>query len=324
MTILASNLGVFKARTNNDLAGNGGRASLTKLNDASKNSIFSDLESSASIANDVETRKVFIKQNLANISTSEFSNAYAYLRELGDDDVLYSMGYGTATDTMNGATLDLVVGRVVSVSPNVVVKTLAPKSGVTSLVRYRPSTNSLITVDNVSLTSGSNQVTLSNITASDFAVGDIITEKVYATSRDGSSPLNLKPRVYGVSVTNGSTFDETLITFAPKAAVAVDVTLDFINTSAYSWSIPDLGMSGSGSVDSDLKVYHPNAPSQADEYLILSIPAAAFSGAWASTSLISFSIESGNVPLWFRRTISDSPSISGIQPFNFGLEYATS
>lgn len=324
MTILASNLGVFRARTNNDLSGNGGRASLTKLNDSSKNSIFSDLESSASIANDVETRKVFIKQNLTSLSTSEFSNAYAYLRELGDEDVIYSMGYGTATDTMNGATLDLVVGRVTSVSPNVVVQTLAPKNGVVSLVRYRPSTNSLITIDNVSLTAGSSKVTLSNITLSDFAVGDIITEKVYAPSLDAANPTNLKPRVYGAVVTNGSTFDETQVTFSPKAAVAVDVTLDFINTVSYSWAIPDLGMSGSGTVDADLKVYHPDAPTQTDAYLILFIPSSAFSGAWSSTSLINFSIESGNIPLWFKRTISDSPNISGIQPFNFGLEYATS
>lgn len=326
MTILASQIGVFKARNNNDASNNGGRSTPTKLATSSKNSVFSDLENSGNIAGDTETRKLFIKPDLESLTSSAFANAYAYLREIGDEDIRYHMGHGTASDTMGGATFDIMVARVQSISGSTVVaRTPVSKSGTLDLVRYRPSNGSTVVIENATVTvDTSTRVSITGVDVSLFDVDDVLTERVYFNSRDNADDRNLKPRVFGASVTSGGDFDTSFISFAPKAALSVDVLLDFTNSVAYSWSIPSLGLSGTGDINNDLTVYHPDATTQNDASTILKIESNAFSGSWSSTSSVNFSIESGSIALWFRREITSSPSISGAQPFNFGLEYATS
>ncbi|ANO57642.1 hypothetical protein [Vibrio phage vB_VhaS-a] len=326
MTILASQIGVFKARNNNDASNNGGRSTTTKLAPSSKNSIFGDLENSGNIGGDIETRKVFIKPDLESLTNSAFANAYVYLRDIGDDDLDYAMGYGSASDTMSAATFDIMAGRVTSaLVSSARIATPTPKTGSFDLVRYRPSTNSTVILTNATLTQETaNTAQLTGVDFSLIETGDIITERVYFNSRDNTDDQNLKPRVFGVSVTSGGDFDESFISFSPKAALSVDVLIDFTNSVAFAWSIPSLGLSGTGDINTDLTVYHPDSPTQNDASTILKIESGAFSGSWSATSSINLSIESGAIAVWFRRIVDNSPNISGAQSFNFGLEYATS
>lgn len=330
MTIEANELGIFRAQRNSDASNNGGRVSLTQIASGVRNGIFPDLESGGTLAGNISIRKVFIKQNLNAVENSSYNNAFVYLKDIGDEDVFIDLAYGTETDTQAGVTFgSIFTGRVTAVDTqanqltiSTNVKPAAPVT--TSIIRWRQTGDSMLQVDNATITASTGtSATITNISASDFAVGDIITQRVLFTAQDATDPNNLAPRVYGATAVGG-TLDGTAVTLAPRAAIAFTINMTFLNSQSFNYSIPALGLSGTGSIADDLVIIHPEASSQSAENRMLTIPASAWGGTFANGNTASLSVISGNIPLWLRRTIGSNPSISGQQNVNFTLDYQTS
>lgn len=329
MAIQPNQLALFQAEKNDDSANNGGRSTLTQIYNGIRNGIFTDLQSGASLGGDEEIRKVFIKQDLTDIAASAYNEAFVFLKDLGADDVFIDMAYGTPTDTQSLVLFNtVVIGRVISVDTvnlKVTIKTLSTRDATTTdIVRYRQSNDTTLTVQGVDIVSiSATETEVRNITPSDFSVGDIITERVYATGLK-ADPHDLKPSINDINITSGGTLNADLISFSPRAAISVSVELTFVNTQSFNYSIPALGLTGSGSTANDLDIYHPDSVSYVPSDLLLKIPAAAFGGSWSNASRVSLVIESGTVALWLRRTIGSNPTLSGQQNVDFSLEYQTS
>lgn len=329
MTIEANELALFRATRNSDQSNNGGRVSLTTIASGVRNGIFSDLESGAGLANQVQARKVFIKQNLNAIEDSAYNTAFVYLKDIGDDDVYIELAYGTETDTQ--ATPDynaIMTGRVESVNSGantVNVDTTQAKNGTIDLVRWRQSDQTMVVVENVtSANIGGNIARLSGLDVSQFQPGDVVTQRVYAQSGDTADQQNLAPRALEPAIISGGTLDRTLITFAPRAAISFTISLTFLNTQSFTYSIPSLGLTGTGSVADDLVINHPDSVSNSVNDRMLTIPASAWGGSFTNASRVTLQVISGSIPVWLRRVINNSPTISGQQNVNFSLDYQTS
>ncbi|AUR95998.1 hypothetical protein NVP1215B_080 [Vibrio phage 1.215.B._10N.222.54.F7] len=327
MAIQPSQLILIQAERNDDTPNNGGRSTLNQIYNGFRNGIFSDLQSGASLGGDTETRKVFIKQDLTTLTASPYSDAFVFMKDTGADDVFIDLTYGTATDTQATAFFNsAVVGRVVNVDAvnlKVTIKSLISRSVTADIIRYRKSNDTSLKVlgaDIVSISATETEVR--GINPSDFKVGDIITEINYATG-DKLNAQDLQPSVHDVQVTSGGTLDKNLMEFSPRAAINMAVELTFVNLQSYNYSIPSLGLTGSGNIANDLTIYHPDSITNPPSDILLKIPAAAFSGTWSNASRVTILIESGAVPLWIRRTIGQNPTLSGLQDLDFSLEYQT-
>ncbi|QNJ59184.1 hypothetical protein [Vibrio phage vB_ValS_PJ32] len=327
MTIQASQLALYKANRNNDQNTNGGYQSLTKLANGVRNGLFSDLQSGPGLPGATEIRKVFIKQDLTNQSNSAFGDCLVFLKDIGDPGIFIDLALGTATDTQANADFNsIITGRVTKVeSTQITIKTKTTKGGSIDLIRYRKSNDSNLKVMGATANPQMNNETIiSGVTGSDFQVGDIVTEIVLAESTDPNSPLNLKPRVFGQAITSGGTLDDAAIRLTPRAAISLTVNITFVNQTSYSYSIPEMGISGSGATDATCTAYHPNNVGFTPTDILFEIPASAWGGVWSSASRVTFKIESGAIPLWIRRTIDVNPTMTGQQALDFSLEYLTS
>ncbi|WYC17934.1 hypothetical protein [Vibrio phage vB_VneS_J26] len=329
MAIQPSQLAIFKAERNNDQNTNGGRSTLTKIASGVRNGIFSDLQSGSNLGGDVETRKIFIKQDINAPTNAAYNNAFVYMTAIGDPDLFIDLFYGTQTDTQAQATFDnIMVGRVTAINTGLdrmTLATLTARDTAMKIARYRPSNGTMLVLDNaVVMKQNATTAYLEGIAHTNFQVGDIITEVVLFKGNEASKPNDIQPRAHSLAITSGGTLNLNDVTFAPKAAISIDVNLTFVNTQAFNYSIPSLGLTGSGNVSTDLDVYHPDSITNAPENLLVSIPAIAWGGTWTSASRVSFKIESGSLPVWLRRTIGANPSLSGQQDVNFALEYQTS
>lgn len=334
MTISPSELAIYRAQRNDDTSNNGGRSTLTTIASGVRNGLFSDLQSGASLGGNTEIRKVFIKQNLNAVdAASAFNNLFVYLTDIGDDDAFIDIAHGTPTDTQGSVGFGAITaGRVTAVntgSNTITLSTLTkPSSAQTvALVRYRPSNQTMIVVTGATLTPGSgNTATITNVQASDFQIGDVITERVYFESGVTGEANDLMPRIEDVTLTTSAgTFTATGVTFAPRAAVSDEVTITFVTSQVYNISIPALGITNqTGNIATDLTLNHPDAVSPGTGDRVLFIPAAAWGGTWAANDRVTFDIISGTLPLWIRRQIGANPTISGQQNVNFALDYQTS
>lgn len=325
MAITPDQLGVFKPKFNNDASTNGGIATLNQLSSGLRNSIFSDLANDSSLAGATEVRKVFIKQNLQAIDASAYGDASVFMKDIGDSDINFLLGYGAETDSGVNPTLDIMVGRVVNVGASYVdIETPLVKTGVITVTRFRPSTGSVVEVADASANASGNYCRLTNVQTSSFSVGDVITEKKVFELPLPDDKANLKPRVRDLNVSSAGTFNVSAVSFAPRAAVTGVVNLELISGSSYSWNIPDLNLNGVASLDEDLSVYHPETSAQTNAALVLKIPSSAFEGVWASGNTVNFTIVSGSIPLWLKRVVSDNPNVAGTQAVNFGVKYQTS
>lgn len=325
MAITPDQLGVFKPKFNNAASTNGGIATLSQLATGVRNSIFSDLANDSSLAGNTEVRKVFIKQNLQALDASAYGDAHVFMKDIGDSDIKFLLGYGTETDSGTSPTLDIMVGRVVNVGASYVdVETPLVKTGVITVTRFRPSTGSVVEVADASANASGNYCRLTNVQTSSFSVGDVITEKKVFELPTVDDKTNLKPRARDLSVSSEGTFNLSLVSFAPRAAVTGVVSLELISSSSYSWNIPELNINGVASLTEDLNVYHPETSAQTNAALVLKIPSSAFEGVWASGNTVSFTIVSGSIPVWLKRVVSDNPNVAGTQSVNFGIKYQTS
>ncbi|AEH21876.1 VHS1063 protein [Vibrio phage 1] len=329
MAIQPSQLAIFKAERNNDQNTNGGRSTLTKIASGVRNGIFSDLQSGASLGGSVESRKVFIKQDINAPTADAYNNAFVYMTAIGDPGVFIDLFYGTQTDTQGQATFStIMVGRVTAINTvlnQITLATLTARNTTMKLARYRPSNSTMQTLDNATVAKvDSTTARIDGLSHTDFQIGDIITEVVLVKGNEQSNANDLKPRAHSSEITAGGTLDLSAVSLAPKAAISIDVNLTFVNTQAYNYSIPSLGLTGSGNISTDLNVYHPDSVTNSTENLLLSIPSTAWGGAWTNASRVTFKVESGSIPVWLRRTIAANPSLSGQQDVNFALEYQTS
>lgn len=334
MPVQSVDIKVFNPQVSNDGASNGGRQTLVTKSDGVKNSIFPDITSQERADGSVKARKLFFKWDKAVVDATQFSDAFFYCKEFGDSDIgiLFKLGTDIDKETDLDWGTNLFVGRVTAldtVNDYIDFVSRADPTAFTDMVRHRGSDGTTETYVGSGLTIAAvsgNTWRISGLDAALFSVGDVLTGYKVISGNESADPANILPRCYAAtaSTVGSGTFDRTQVTLTPRAAIDFTMTLSLLNTSSYSYSIPELGISGVGDITTDLTVYHPDDPTNSPLNIMVGIPAAAFSGFYENGDTVTLSIESGAMPLWIQRTVdAGQSSVSGVQNLDIGLSFLT-
>jgi len=85
MTIIASDVKFYKAATNNDLAGNGGRISATEIVDDTLNNLFPNVSSAERVAGLTRYRKMFLRNENVEDLILYHTDLWVGTQSVGED-----------------------------------------------------------------------------------------------------------------------------------------------------------------------------------------------------------------------------------------------
>lgn len=334
MSVTPSNIVLLKPTQESNEASNGGYPSLVTRVPDTKNAILPDVSSDDRTNGAVTIRKSFFKVDVAALPVDPYENLYAYFQDIADPAYNHDFMFGTDTDTQGSldwsdASFIGVVTDVDVASGYVEFTTKGDPTLSNDVVGYSKSRGVDTVLQGVTIADQSNGVyrITAGLTVSDWAVGDIICRyRPFTGGNDVTNPANVTPRFHTLAVTSaGGVATLAQLGAAPFAMIRSTINITMVNGTNYNYSIPELGLNGSGDTSTVTTVYHPDDTTQDPKHVLLSIAPVFFSGAFVAGDTISFKSESGSLPLWVRRTVEAGQSVlSGLQHVDLGLTYQTS
>ena len=334
MAIQPTSIKLMRPTQESDAPSNGGIPSLTARVSGTKNAIFPDVSSDDRTDGAVTIRKSFFKVDADAVPVGSISTVFAFMRGIPDYQYEHSFMYGTDTDTQGSLNWSnaLFIGVVTKVNTNqryIEFKTKTPLNSASELVVFRKSAGAYVRIPDAAITTVTTHTyRVTNLdNTSLFSVNDVVCPyKVFAGGNEVGKEMQLDPRAHTLQVTSSAgTADLTQFFAAPYAMVRCSMVITFVTATSFNFTIPELGINGSGDKGSVLTVYHPEDTTQNPKHVIAGLAASFLGGTFSAGDRVTFKIESGNVPLWLRREVAAGQSaLSGEQPFNLGLEYQSS
>lgn len=319
MPITPSDIKWYKSLTVADAAANGGRMSNVQSPSGIKNNILPDITLAERNAGTTRYRKMFIKvENADNIALGN-ARVFLQLNTPGEDSVTFFPG--TQRDTQAAITGNerLYGGGRLSESVEDGAVSIKVITEGAALNCFRAGDTVRVT-DKTSVSSAGNEEFL-EIEAVAYA-GDVATLTLaepgltngYQANVTGIASVyqagDVQPVVGERVVTsaNGSLNPGSPVTGDHLATVEQNWTITFTSGTAFSIVGDTLGNVGSGNVGNGAAPINPAFPGRP----YFSIPAAAFSGAFAAGDTITFSTSPAAIPIWYKQVVpAGAAAISG-------------
>lgn len=319
MPVLGSELKMYRSTLVADTAGtNGGVMSSNEVVHNVNNNIFPDVPQSERTAGSTKYRKVFYKNtnsaNLPLLNPRVFLDKYTQ-----GDDAVY-MAVGTQSDLQSGLGTPKLYGcgkldaaaNTGATSIQVLIENPATQffaNGDAIRITNKADVNAAgqeefnVVSGTPSLAGSVATITLTTPLVNTYAATDTRVANVYAPGSD------LKPTISGSSVAtvgNGD-LDFNAMTLVNSGTLFDDWTVTFSSSTAYSVSGARSGAVGTGNTLTD---FSPTNPATGTPYFTL--PASAFSGAWAAADTALFTTNPASIPLWLKRVVpAGAAAISG-------------
>lgn len=319
MPVLGSELKLYRSTLISDVAGsNGGVMSNNEAVHNVNNNIFPDVPQSERTAGSTKFRKVFYKNtnsaNLPLLNPRVFLDKYTQ----GDDAVYLAVG--TQSDLQSGLSSPKLYGsgkldaaaNTGATSITVLIEdptTQFFQNGDTIRITNKADVNAagqeeFNTINGAPSLAGSIvTLTLATPLVNTYSATDTRVANVYAPGAD------LKPTISGSSVAtvgNGD-LNFSAMSLGNAGTLYDDWTVTFSSSTAYSVSGARSGAVGTGNTLTD---FSPVNPATGTPYFTL--PASAFSGAWAAADTANFTTNPAAIPLWMKRVVpAGAAAISG-------------
>lgn len=318
MPITPSDIKWYKSLTLADAAANGGRMSNVQSPSGIKNNILPDITLAERNAGMTRYRKMFIK--VANGENIALTNARVFLQlpTPGEDSVTFFPGTQRDTQAAITGSERLYGGGklAVAVAAGGTTLQVATEAAALNCIRTgdvirvtdKPAvtgagSEEFLTVTAVTYLGDVAEVTLAEPLVSSYGAGAIVSS-VYAAGE-------VKALASAAQVTSaaGMVVGE-MITCDSLATVEQDWTLTFTSATAFTIVGDTLGNIGSGNTTSNSAPINPAHPGRS----YFTIPAAAFSGTFATGDRITFTTSPAAIPLWYRQVVpAGASAISGNQ-----------
>lgn len=318
MPVTPSDIKWYKSLTVADTAANGGRMSNVQSPSGIKNNVLPDITLSERNAGTTRYRKMFIK--VANADNITLGNARVFLQQNtpGEDSVTFFPG--TQRDTqaqITGSERQYGGGRLVSAAPSMSISLQVLTEGAALNCLRAGDT---IRITNRQAVSGAGNEEFQVIEAVSY-VGDVATltlvdplQYAYPANETIVSSVyqvgEVHPTVSVPAVTSASgvLLAEHPITGDSLATVEQDWTLTFTSATAYIIFGDTLGNVGSGNLSGGAAPINPAFPGRP----YFRLPAAAFSGAFATGNQITFTTSPAAIPVWYKHVVpAGAAAISG-------------
>ena len=333
MTILASELRIYRSAAVSDQSSNGGRMSTNEVVDGVKNNLWPDVPQSERTAGSVKYRKSFIK--VANADNLALINAYIFVETPtpGDDRILLFPGnqtniqsqltgsermYGGGQLNANvsaGASSLAVMTEAGATDGQfhngdlIRVSNMATVDATTGTVEYirLASTGAVSYSGNVATLTFASGVTLANAyTAVATRVASIIEAGTIQGTVD-SWARSSSVGSYGGWLGSGTPPSNVVVDSI--AGIEQTWTLTFTSSTAFGVVGNTVGSVGTGTIVTN---FMPVNPDFSRPYFTL--PSAGWGGVWASGDTLTFSTHPAAFPVWQKRIVpAGAGSLSGDQ-----------
>lgn len=319
MPVLGSELKMYRSALVGDVAAsNGSVMSSNEVVHNVNNNIFPDVPQSERVTGSTKFRKVFYKNT--NSADLVLLNPRVYLDKYTQGDDAVYMAVGTQSDLQSalGSPKLYGCGKL----------DLSANTGATQLkvLIEDPATQFFTNGDTVRITNkadvnAAGQEEFATISGAPSIAGSVVTMNLTApltntysatdtrVSTVYSPGADLKPTITGTNVATVGNGDLTFTSMLLGNAGTIhdDWTITFSSSTAYAVSGARTGSVGTGNTLTD---FAPNNPATGTPYFTL--PAAAFSGAWAAADTATFTTNPAAIPLWLKRVVpAGAAAISG-------------
>lgn len=331
MPITGSELKMYRSALVSDVAAtNGGVMSNNEVVSAVNNNIFPDAPQSERMAGSTKYRKVFFKNtNSANLA---LLNPRVYLDKYtqGDDAVYFMASTQTELQSEIGGSPKLYGAGKLDVNAAAGATTLKVliesasrqffANGDVIRISNRPTVNAagqeeFITVSGAPTIAGSVvTLTLATPLANSYLAADTRVANVL------SAGATLAPSLTGSNVATVGNGDLAFgsVTLGNLGTVYDQWTLTFTSSTAFTIEGVRSGSLGSGNTLADSAPANPNSGTP-----YFTIPAAAFSGAWAAGDTATFTTVPANIPLMAVRIIPTGAAAIAGNKFTIAIDGET-
>jgi len=299
MTIIASDIEFYKAATNNDQAGNGGRISASQIVDDVLNNLFPNVTSAERVAGLTRYRKMFLRNENAEELILYHTDIWIGTRSTGDD--YFRLHEGTDTDTQTdaegysdwaGSGLLDVLGSIGDPTIDVEYDTNDGVSDGSKIIITDGVNSEENEVDGAPVWVGNvATLTLSNALGFDFAIGSKVATMVDLGNVVPSDDSWLETSALG-------TYDEDTypLTLYNVGSVTDSWTLTFSDGTNFTVVGAQSGSAGSGDINTDFK------PSNGPSYYF-ELDKDGWGGSWVAGDTITFNTVHAGKGVWVKEVV---------------------
>lgn len=307
MTILASEIKLRRAQTNDDTNSNGGRMTHREWVSGTTNSLWPDVSEADRTAGKTQWRKSFF--HVANDDDLTLPSAQVFLeRPTESDDEVYICA-GTQTDIQSGLSNPTLYGSgklyadVISGASEIDVSVA---DGAVTIFRH----GGKIRISDKPNITGAGNAEFHTISGTPSVDGDVVTITITGTlanDYDADDTVVSSVLEYGdvagsissvVVTSTAGEFDDAEASVDAIGAVYQDITITFTSSTAFTASGDTIGSLGAGSIAGTFAPVNQNLGKP-----YLSIPSTAWSGTWESGDTVTFTISPYSLPYWEKRVI---------------------
>jgi hypothetical protein len=319
MTIISSEIKLYKPTNNNDFSYNGGRISSIPIT----NSIFPNAQNSERIAGSIKYRKIFYKVDNADNLTLANSKFFILTNTEGDDDITAFVGdfsdtqanignprlYGCAKLASNlnpgSSTITVIQENTNTLFVNNDIAILTNKTNLTD----EDGNYELFYISNVVKNQNTVTLTIDNNTNT---FGYLQNDRL-ASVIDLGEIKTVANNLNNTSINGVFNIDDLILNNI--GAIDQDISLEFVSPTSFNIFSDLLGLLGTGTVSTDFSVENPNFPG----YNYFEIPASCFSGNYLALDLVSFTISPAAKGIWLKRNIPANCGVKENNTFITGL-----
>lgn len=314
MTVLSSEIKLFKPAEVSDLASNGGRLSAVQAVTNTANNVFPDVSEAERAAGEVNYRKLFAK--VENPSEEALQNTLLYLEQITPGDDMITIFVGTQTDIQSDITADgetdsethYGVGQLDSTvlagvtSIDVLVEDAAAetiyRAGDTIRISDIPQlggagNEETRTIDSVSFVGNVATINFTGGLANGYSSAD-----TYVSSGLPIGDIVAQFNSFVVTSAGDGAYDDTNLTLDSVGTVEDDWTLTFTDATNFDVVGANEGAVGSGTTGGN---FAPNNPDHGAPYFTLG--SAGWSGTFQAGDTITFSTVPAARSFWMKRNV---------------------
>lgn len=319
MSILATDLRVFRAVTNNDTAANGGEPSTVESVSGVSGNLFPRVSLSERTSGITRFRKAFHRVNNADSNTLYDGHLFMFKHTPAVDSVTFFSSTNVETqgdvtvaseDHFGAATLDnpVVAGDTeLEVTPEQTTYEIF-RVGERVYITDKPTYDGVgneeyATISNIAAGAGDSQIlTLSNPLINSYAAAETRVSSVM-----DHGDVNTSASIDSATVVGTGALDPTLVSVRQRGSRYDLITFTFTSATNFTASGAKAGSLGTGTISSTFAPVNPNTSSA-----YFSIPTTAWSGTFESGDIVVLRTVPAIVPVFYVQQVPAlSPAFSG-------------
>lgn len=319
MALASSDLRVFRAATNDDTAGNGGRMGTSESVSGVSGNLFPRVSLAERTSGLTRLRKAFHRVFSSGQNPLYDAHLFMFKHTPAADAVTYfATDFTSLQSDVSGvlASQDHYGGGELanSVVAGATEVQVTPEQDAYTVFR----TGDRIYITDKSQYSGTGNeeyCTITNVTGTTTLTLTVSTPLLYDYNAAGTRVVSVMDtgtvavakEIVSQTVADTGIFSDTNMTVSQRGGIYHDITLTFTSATGYTATSDQVGALGSGSTGSTFAPVNPNTSAT-----YFSIPSTCWSGVFTSGDVVILRTTPAAVPVWYVQTVPElSPEFSG-------------